>query len=113
MQEQIANGNCIIVIPFHPTNVNMVFNQLKIDRLYFWHKNTFDHPVNEETFNYFLFHAKLYGATVFPGCPELGCKAINVSASLEQGEMDVNQILYKGQIVYTKSIVVPPFKIYS
>lgn len=103
MQENNSNSNCIIVVPFHPVSVNFVFNSLRIDKLYFWYKDTFDHPVNEETIKYFLHHAKLFGATVYPDCPELGCIAINVPECYNKGETSVDQIKYKGELVYLRT----------
>jgi hypothetical protein len=103
MQQQIANGNCIIVVPFYPIAPNVIFKQLNIDRLFFWHKGTFDHTVNEETLKFFLFHVQLFGATVYPDCPELGCIAINAPAEYNNGETGVNQIHYKGQVVYCRN----------
>ena len=101
MRQNNANGNCIIVIPFIPFDANIIYNPLKIDKLYFWYKNTFDHPVNSETLRFFLFHAHLYGATVYPECPELGCIAVNNPASLSNGEKDVNEISYNGEVIYS------------
>ena len=103
MQENNSNGNCILVVPFYPFASNAIFDPLRIEKLYFWHKETFDHPVNEETLKFFLFHAQLFGASVYPGCPELGCIAINVPAEYSNGETGVNQIHYKGEVVYSRN----------
>jgi hypothetical protein len=102
MQQQHANGNCIIVIPCNLFSLDALFRPLQIDKLYFWHQNTFNHPVTEQTLKYFLFHVQLFGATVYPDCPELGCSAINSSAFLNKGESAVSQIHYKGQLIYCR-----------
>ena len=93
----------ITVIPSHEAFDDFHGKRVVIEKLYFWHDNTFDHPINDRTINQFLLHVKMFGATVFPDHPGLGCLSINGDKKYEKGEVTVHQILYKGDVIYCKS----------
>ena len=99
-----SNGDAhITVIPFCPHNSENRRIELLVRRLYFWYNETFDHLVNDETVTQFLKQARMFGATIYPDCPELGCSAINCEENYKNGEAAVNEIHYKGQVIYCRS----------
>lgn len=102
MQENNSNGNCIKVIPFNLITMDIMPDPLSIEKLCFWYNQKFNHPVSEETLKFFLSHVVLFGAIVFPNSPELGCIAINASANYSKDEAGVNQIVYKGELIYSR-----------
>lgn len=98
-----SNGDAYItVIPYCPHSNDNSRIELIIKRLYFWYNETFDHMVNDETITQFLKQAQMFGATVYPDCPELGCSA-NYEEDYKNGEAAVSEILYKGQVIYSKA----------
>ena len=92
----------IIVIPYSQNQVTYC-KEIVVSNLYFWHNNTFHHPINDETIALFLLHVKMFGATVFPENPKKGCLSINGDNNYEPGETAVSQIHYKGDVIYCRS----------
>lgn len=101
-----SGDNYITVIPYCPHCACHFRNPITIYKLCFWLNDKLDHTVTEETVQQFLIQAKLFGATVYPDYPELGCYAIN-SNNEEQysptGKTGVNEISYNGQIIYCRA----------
>ena len=102
MQQNNANGNCIIVIPFDCATFEVIQKRIIVHKLHFWYNNTLDHPVNKQNLELFLSHVKMFKPTVYPDAPESGCYALNIPATYKNGEAGVHQIHYMGQIVYCR-----------
>jgi hypothetical protein len=94
-----ANEHFIKITPLYLT-APVLTDAVEIYKLTFWYDNRFDHPINPDTLRRFLFYAELYGAYFYPESPDMGCFAINGGCLYQQGEVRVNHIQYKGELIY-------------
>lgn len=94
----------ITVIPYCPHCSEYFRKEIIVERLCFWLDNTINHPVNDESIKQFLRNVSLFGASVYPDYPELGCFAINGDESFNPtGKTGVSEIHYKGEVIYCRS----------
>jgi hypothetical protein len=103
-----SGDNHVTVIPYCPHCACHFRNPVTIYKLCFWLNDKLDHTVSEESVQQFLLQAKLFGATVYPDYPELGCFAIdnnNNEQFCPTGKTVVNEIRYNGQIIYRRTVV--------
>lgn len=93
----------ITVIPYCPQLSTGNTTSILISKLCFWFNNKFNHEVNHDSINAFMLHVKLFGASVYPDYPELGCYAINGDEITGiQGKVLVGEIHYKGEVIYCR-----------
>jgi len=99
------NGDAqITVIPYCPHCSKQHRRKIVIRTLCFWFNNTINHPVDDESIQQFLKNVQMFGASVYPDFPELGCFAINGDESFSPaGKTRVGEIHYKGEVIYCRS----------
>jgi len=102
MQQNNSNDNCIIVIPFDCITLEIIQKRIIVHVLCFWYNRSLDHPVTDQNIERFLSQLKMFKPTVYPDSPELGCRALDVPANYQKGEVGVHQIHYMGQVVYCR-----------
>jgi hypothetical protein len=94
----------ITVIPFCPHCACQFRNPIIVYKLCFWLNNKLDHVVTKESVSQFILQAKLYGATIYPDYPELGCYAINTDEQFSPaGKTRVSEIHYRDKVIYSGS----------
>ncbi|SIO53857.1 hypothetical protein SAMN04488055_5493 [Chitinophaga niabensis] len=90
----------ITVRPYHPIMEMIYHDKIKIECLCFWFDGECRHPINNQTLKIFLNHAEIFTPSVFPERPDLGCYAIDNDINYENGELQVGEIYYKGNLIY-------------
>ncbi|WP_143774021.1 hypothetical protein [Niastella vici] len=94
----------VTVIPFCPHCACHFRNPVIVYKLCFWFNDKLDHVVTEQSVQQFLLQANLYGATIYPDYPELGCYAINTDEQFSPaGKTRVSEIHYRGHVIYSRS----------
>jgi hypothetical protein len=93
--------NYILVVPFY-VHAGIIGQPVTIFHLHFWYNDQLEHPINEETIQWFLLNAAIFGAAVHPHQPEKGCSAVNGDPVCTDGQSPVWQICYKGSLIYCR-----------
>lgn len=100
------NNKCdyITIIPYCPHCAAIYRNKIVVRKLCFWSENKFDHTVTEASLKQFLLHVKIYGASVYPDFPELGCYAIDGDKTFSPaGKTGVSEIHYNGEVIWCRN----------
>ena len=99
-----CNGDTYItVIPFCSHCKKNFRREIIVHKLCFWFNESFDHRVNDESIREFLSNVKMFGASIYPDYPELGCFAINRNEIFSPaGKTGVGEIYYKGEVIYCR-----------
>lgn len=92
--------NFIMVVPCCSILNEPGIPRIRIEKLCYWHDGECEHPVNDGSIGLFLRNANLYNVSVYPEHPHLGCYAMDNDIQPENGEIYVQDIYYKGNLIY-------------